>query len=258
MPVTRVVPGQPLNISATDWNDLLAMTREWKGRKQRHLVTGMRNLHTGINAGGGRLSRILVSNESGSDVPPLGILALEQPQRATTDDDWLDSLFETPQFKGITPTSSYYGKWAVVQEPAVYDNSNPKPLYWAVASGITWANVNIQDTQDVAVEHNNATNELVTQMHGSARILWKPSGTGSGQIALIQMGDWVTEMLCKTNAAHAKNASQAVSVWLPDRSADTLVDVTAINLAATSIASGKWCGVTSYLGNLVITWAECP
>src|SRR4030095_1893018 len=182
------IAGTPLDPSAADWNDMLALAREFKRGKLRRVIAGLANLHNGLNAGGSRLSRVLLRNDSGSDVPPLGVLAMQAPLRETTDEDWLQSLFETPQFKGITPTSSYWGKWAVLQEAAYYDNSNPAPLYWAIASGMTWANVNIIDDQDVAVEHNNVTNELNTGMHGSARILWKPSGTGTGKVALIQMG----------------------------------------------------------------------
>lgn len=258
MPTVQVTPGQPLNISAADWNELLAMVRERKAnRPAPHLVTGMRNLHNGINAGGGRLSRILISNESGSDVPPLGVLAMQQPQHETTDDDWLVQLFETPQFKGIVPTSSYYGKWAVLQEPAPYESGNPRPLHWAIVSGVCWANVNIQDTEDVAVEHNNATNELVTQMYGSARILWKPSGTGTGNIALILMGDAVTQMVGKTDAAISQGASGTVSIWTGFNGTDTGVNVTAFNSFG-NIAITKWVHVHWTNGTLGITAAQCP
>lgn len=252
--MTLAIPNTPLDIKASDWNDLMRMLRVFKMGGFQPRTTGL-NLRSGGN-GGSRMSRILVRNDSGNTVPLFGCLALQAPLSVTAS-VFVETKFETPTFKGITPTSSYWGKWAVLQEPAPYDSNEPQPVYWAIADGLTWCNVNIQDTQDVAVEHNNSTQELVTQMHGSARIIWKEDGTGTGKIALIQMGDWVTEMVGKTDAAISQGASGTVSVYTGFNGTDTGVNVTAYNSFG-NIAITKWVKVTSVLGSLGIVAAQCP
>jgi hypothetical protein len=248
------IKGQPLDISAKDWNELLRdkqQDRRSRGRKTQGL--------TSKGGGGNQLPQgwAWVRNDTGSPVNQFDVLALSAPIIFDFE-SFQYTRNETPDFKGITPTSSYYGKWGVLRAPAEGSTSGGYPtLVPAVISGCTWARATINDEQDVACEISPGSTTLVTQMHGSARILYKESGTGTNKAVKINLGDWVTDMLCKTDSSIAKNATGTCSVWLPDGSADTGVNVTAIQRAATTVASGKWCGVRSYLGQLIMIWAEC-
>jgi hypothetical protein len=249
------IKGQPLDISAKDWNELLRdkqQDRRSRGRKTQGL--------TSKGGGGNQLPQgwAWVRNDTGDDVDQFDVLALSAPI-ITDFESFQYTRNETPDFKGITPTSSYYGKWGVLRAPAEGSTGGTYPtLVPAVISGCTWARATINDEQDVACEISPGSTTLVTQMHGSARILWKEDGTGTNKAVLIQIGDWVTEMLGKTDAAINKGASGTVSIWTGDEGSesDTGVNVTAYNRFA-NVAITKWVIVRSILGRLYLEAAEC-
>lgn len=254
--MSLAIPNTALDIKAKDWNDLLALLRVWKMGGLQPRTTGLN--HRSGGGGGSRFSRVLMRNDTGSNVDMHGVLAMQAPlsEDAT---NFASAKFESPVFKGIVPTSAYYGKWAILQEPAPYE-SGIDNLYWAVCAGCTWCLVTVNDEQDVAVEHNNSTSQLVSGMHGSARILWKESGTGQNKVAFISIGDWVTEFVGKADAEiTALGGSGTVSVWTANFGADTNVNVAnCINDTGLVIESGKRCKVTSILGALYAEPWECP
>ena len=245
MPVSA---GDKLSIRAADWNGLLDVLR-WFRR------TG----------GGARLTSIAdqfqpsivqVKNTTASDVSAFGVLALDAPIFEPSDNS--HEPFQGIRFDGIAPSTStpHYGKFAVLQEPAKANGGFAR----AVIAGQTLAKLNIADADDVACDiTNNQTGYLTTNMHGSARILWKSSGTGStDKWGLIDVGSWCSIMLGKTDSSHAKSASGTISIWagVEGSEADTGVNVTAYNRFA-AVGSGKWVLVVSIFGRLYLAAAEC-
>jgi hypothetical protein len=251
------ISGQPLDIAAKDWNELLRdkqQDRRSRGRKTQGL--------TSKGGGGNQLPQgwAWVRNDTGSPVNQFDVLALSAPIIFDFE-SFQYTRNETPDFKGITPTSSYYGKWGVLRAPAEGSTSGSYPtLVPAVISGSTWARATINDEQDVACEISPGSTTLVTQMHGSARILYKESGTGTDKAVFIQLGDWVTKMVGKADAAIASAASGTVSVWngTAGSEADTGVNVTSYNRTGIEVGSGTWCKVISILGVLYVEPWECP
>lgn len=241
-----VSSGSPLRILASDWNDIQAMLAAFRAGR---VLFGSDTIDSGRN-------RVLIKNTTASVVAAFGVLALDQPIIDFNNTSNSSEKYEGVRFDGVTPSTStpHYGKFAVLQEPAAASNGFAR----AVISGMTLANVLINDADDVAVDiANGVTTYLSSGQHGSARILWKPSGTGQ-KLCLIQVGDWADAMLGQTDGAINKGASGTVSIHdgTEGSEADTGVNVTAYNRFA-NVSSGKWVWVFSKRGRLYLTAAEC-
>lgn len=243
-----VSPGDKLTIRAADWNGMLDVLRWFKKTGGGSALTDL--------AAQFQPSIVQVKNTTSSNVSAFGVLAIDQPiidlSSATHE------RFNGIRFDGIAPSTStpHYGKFAVLQEPATANGGFAR----AVIAGQTLVKLNIQDADDVACDiTNNQTGYLTTNMHGSARILWKSSGTGStDKWGLIQVGGWCSIMLGKTDSSHAKSASGTISIWagVEGSESDTGVNVTAYNRFA-AVGSGKWVLVVSIQGRLYLAAAEC-
>lgn len=200
-----------------------------------------------------------IKNTTSSKVSAFGVLGIDSPITAPGSSDTTPATVSFRQqirFKGVSPSTStpHYGKFAVLQEPA-----RAGATVRGVIGGVCLAKLNIQDTDDVACDITNGqTSYLTTQQHGSARILWKESSTGTGKWGLIHIGSWVGAMLGKTDSSHAKGASGTISVYsgAEGSEVDTGVNVTAYNRFA-AVSSGKWVIVLSILGRLYLVAAEC-
>jgi hypothetical protein len=203
-----------------------------------------------------------IKNTTSSNVGAFGVLGLDAPLIAPTSSATSVATIanrSTIAFKGVAPLTAtpHYGKYAILQEPSKALGKNG--LVRGVIGGVTWCKLNINDADDVAAEiTNNQTAYLNTQPHGSARILWKESGTGTDKWGLVHLGVWPAIMLGKTDAAIAKGASGTVSVWsgVEGSEADTGVNVTAYNRFA-NVAITKWVLVVSIQGRLYLAAAEC-
>lgn len=249
--MARVQPGESLSsIRAADWNDVLALLGQWRrGGRVLSPLGGQELLAT-------RPAWVWVKNTTTSAVPAFGVLALDQPIFDLS--SVANEKYEGVRFDGVTPSTStpHYGKFAVLQEPAEANGGFAR----GVIAGQTLAKLNIADADDVACDiANSTTSHLTTSMHGSARILWKSSGTGSSEkYGLIEIGSWVSLMLGKTSGAINKAASGTVTIWSGaiGSEATTGVDVTAYNRFA-NVSTGKWVVVASILGRLYLIAAEC-
>lgn len=203
-----------------------------------------------------------IKNTTSAKVPAFGVLGIDSPitpPGSSSTTPATVSFRQRIRFKGVSPSTStpHYGKFAVLQEPA-----KAGATVRAVIGGVCLAKLNINDSDDVACDITNGqTSYLSTNMHGSARILWKESSTGTDKWGLIHVGSWVGAMLGKTNGTITKGTSPSannVSIYTGAEGSevDTGVDVTAYNRFAT-VASGKWVIVLSILGRLYLVAAEC-
>jgi hypothetical protein len=96
-------------------------------------------------------------------------------------------------------------------------------------------------------------------MHGSARLLWKSTGTGStNKWGLIRMGDWPAFMLGKTAGAHAKGAAGNITVYTGVEGSEASVGVTVSAWNKfNNLLADKWVIVADIGGRLYLCAGEC-
>lgn len=96
-------------------------------------------------------------------------------------------------FVGYTPAAgTHEGKFAIVQEPV----ASGKIATRAAVAGVTVCKLYVTAESDTHAEiADGDTAELKTGTSGSARILWKEAGTGTGKWAVVRLGETVTEKL---------------------------------------------------------------
>jgi hypothetical protein len=188
-------------------NDLQTMLSQWRANGRRLAPDGA------SISGGSRGHEILIKNTTSSDIAAFGVLALDQPVIDFTTTANASERFNGIRFKGIAPSTStpHYGKFCVLQEPALKTNGFAR----AIVSGLTLAKVSITDSDDGAAEITNSeTGFLTTSAWGTARVVWKQSGTGSGKWALLDLGDPILCGVGKANGAIAADATNGnVNVW---------------------------------------------
>lgn len=166
----KVQPGER-RILADEYNAFLAMTQQAK---------------PGIGSNGFsdfyQASRAFVKNTTAAKVNAFEVLALDSPVITRQENN--PEFFGAPTFDGVTPDIDLHkGKFAILQEPAM-----PGDTVRAVVAGATWAWLNIVSADDTTAEiADGVTSYLQTGTDGSAKILWKEAGTGTGKAGLIRL-----------------------------------------------------------------------
>lgn len=175
----RVEAGQNLKtaFSATAWN---------RAQDAADIVLGARG---GVQGGPQQAGPLpytwcLAKNDSGSDVPRWGVLAITGMEiEPTSEAGGATAEFERlPVVTGDTPSDGD-AAWCVAVEPI----ADGKVGRVAVA-GVVQAKVEIDDEDDEFVKVGDSVDELVTGTEGQGAILWKQDGTGTGKWALIRFG----------------------------------------------------------------------
>jgi hypothetical protein len=244
-PRNGVRPGQRIAIAADHINFLNRLMREAKPS----------------GAGGIGLSRppytvLRCRNDSGgssgSVVPQFGILAITG----------LAIDIESPQFRsepvltGDTPNENTT-EWCVAIEPIKGGD-----VGLVAVAGIVPAAVNIVRASHKWVRPGEDVDELITGPFGSARVLAKQSGTGTGKLALIELGHADDRRVCRFAGTWAKGTTATVEVldedWEPF---GPTVEIDVVNLAAdvetpNEESYGKL-GCRRYGGAWVLDWFEC-
>lgn len=173
-PFAKVFPGQSAPPSATAWNALIDMLRQWREQQ---------------GAGGQPLresrDRVVVRalNNSGGDLDRWAILAIGDPIITPTENE---AEFESQvTFEGDTPTGSTpSGRWVVLLEP-ILDGSIGR----AVISGVTACRIAVPGSLGTYAEcADGVTATLTTGSTGSARVLWA-EGSGTERWAVVRLGD---------------------------------------------------------------------
>lgn len=249
-----VASGDRLSIRAADWNDIQSLLGQWRGNGRRLPPPVQASARESV------ANTIWLKNTSANDVAAFGVLALDQPLIDFNDTNNAGEKYEGIRFQGIAPSTStpHYGKFAVLQEPAAASTGFAR----AIISGMTLANVLINDADDVACDiANSQTAYLTSGQHGAARILWKPASVTGQKLCLIQIGDWAGAMLGTIGATCNKGSSATVTIYDGPEGSETTTGVTvsAYNRFATiTVTSGtKWVWVFSKRGRLYLTAAEC-
>jgi hypothetical protein len=172
----RVLPGEPFRPSAAAWNAMLDAAR-----KVAELdASAGRALSATREA-----ARVLVKNTTGTAFETGHIVGLGAPLFTPTDN--LGEFMFRPTILGAVPTlASHEGKWGVCAEQI------PAGKIGAViVGGVAPARVNVTagtaSLEGVEVKDGDET-QLSLVAGGSARVMWRESGTSGTKWALIRFG----------------------------------------------------------------------
>ncbi len=169
----RVKRGDPLVIAADDWNAMLDAVDAVKRMARPRPVRGASATDRDI---------VVVANASGSTVARGEVLGLDDVLVTPAADE--DGFVRNPMFSGVTPAAgAHEGRFAVMVGPA-----GDGLLGRGVVAGTVVAKVNVSNANHALAEIANGSTVLASAEHGSARILWKPSGTGE-KWAVVRLGD---------------------------------------------------------------------
>lgn len=169
-----VTAGQALRFSAGDINACFAAARAHRARQLNTLAEASAFDQAGV---------VRVKNASGADRGTLEVLAIDVPLILPADNlaRWRSEV----TFSGITPGTTHAGRYVVLQEPI----ANGK-IGRAMVIGVTPALLDVTAESDRFAEVvSTVATSLKTGTTGSARILWKESGTGSKRGVVMLTGE---------------------------------------------------------------------
>lgn len=159
--------GEPLTIPADAYNAFIdAARRGQRGIHGRQAVVMPKPRPQNAT--------VLVQNTTGAGLDAFSVLAINSVLFAYADNN--DEFKSSPCLVGTTPSySPTRGKFAILLEPLPNNE-----VGWACTQGVVVAQVNVTsaDHEYADVKASDAT-QLQSGFIGSARILYKPSGTGS-------------------------------------------------------------------------------
>lgn len=245
-PHGRIEPGQPLEvaISARAWN---------RAQDAADIVFGAKS---GMAAGSplNALAPFIAlpcRNNSASDVPRGGVLSIRgfdtleiEPTSTATDSETLQFLAQ-PVLRGQLPTGRE-ATFGIATQPI------PAGAMGRVAvAGVVQVKIEVKSIYHwyATTKHGNV-NELQTSASVGYPIIWKPSQTGAGKLALVRMQSPAQEAirLGKISGGWVKGTTRTVTRYNGDGSEfdeegeDTTFD--AVNRFAT-------------IGNLSEVWVAC-
>jgi hypothetical protein len=170
----KVQPGDPLKLGASAYNAFVDAAEDYLRRQRRQAVPSARQQRQN--------GLCLIRNASTNDYERWDVLAIDGPLYTPTESA---ASFENDMvLKGVDIDTPYAGRFAVLQEPIPADGFG-----LAAVAGVTVARLTVQDEAheyaDIVDVGGYAT--FATSPTGSARILWKESGTGY-KYALLRLG----------------------------------------------------------------------
>jgi len=176
----KVVSGQPINIPATTYNAMIDAARK----------ANSINTFNSETTNSKDYAKVSVLNSSGSDLDRFFILGIDEPIILPADDQ--EDFESRITVDGVTPedgtggsgASDHRGRFVVLQEP-IPDGEIGKSRI----AGETLVKIDvIEEAHEFADVTDGEPAYLTSSSTGSARILWKESGTGE-KWALIRLGD---------------------------------------------------------------------
>jgi hypothetical protein len=174
-PFDRVLPGDPLRISAGAYNSFVDAAKE-------HVLSRGRASQTPASSLIGAPGLIRVKNGSGSPVGAFDVLAISGVSFSHSGSS--DAFQYEQIFTGDTPSADDEGVFCVCQEP-IPDSSS---VGLAVVSGMTPVRVYVRSTDHMAVDVDSGIytytgsystrDYLESRPSGSGRIITSPGSTG--------------------------------------------------------------------------------
>lgn len=158
----KVTVGSRLSIPASTYNSFIDAAQFVKDSKGGGAISNKKN-NSGL---------IIIKNNSGSNLSAYNILGIDEP--ITTPTTNKDRFVEYIAFGGTTPDETkHVGKWCLLIEPIKDGSSGRAAVY-----GSFPAKINVVDEDHTHAEMSDGLTVLDSTFFGSARILWKESGTG--------------------------------------------------------------------------------
>jgi len=156
------------SIPVNDWNEFVASS---------HWVKSHRDA-LDIDQNGQRVSE-RIKNSTDAVLKPFDVVGLGDP--IVTDDD---SIKFNRTWDGVVPSASHFGSFAILKKEAA-KLAAPD----VVISGISPVLINIIHADHLYADIEvGSTNRLESNWVGSARIMWRQSGTGD-KLAVVIAGD---------------------------------------------------------------------
>lgn len=168
----QAVPGKKIRrLPADQWNDMAAAGRAFR---EGRLSQG--------NEGGGfdypDPGFIKIRNDTGSALPRFSIVGIGDPWTTPSSGGAVLDVFKTRKTcVAAVPAESHRGKFAIL-----VDGCAPGGVVDAIASGVVQCQIEVdtgEEDYEWADIEPGSTNVLHAATSGSARILWKESGTGT-------------------------------------------------------------------------------
>lgn len=225
----KVARGEPLRIPADTFNAFIDAA---EFARNRSVARAARAYGKEID----HANTVFVKNQSGSDLSALSIAGIDSPIITPTSNE--DEFNTRSGWNVDTPAATHFGNFVVLAESIPAGE-----IGLAYISGFAPVTLNVDyanfDRADVSA--GNST-KLEANWHGSAKIVWKESGTGTALRAVIQF-DTPREvsLLGVTNSDIVPDDHGGVSIWI--NGIDTGVDLDMCYLdwmhGGQQISSGK-------------------
>ena len=246
----RATPGKALAIPAAAWNACLdAADAHKRGEMPPFASTPKQFRQADI---------VLVKNASGSNVSRFHVLGISGVIFTPTAS--LRAFQDQVTFTGVTPTDAdHKGKFVICLDAI---KSGQVGRAWI--AGVAQVQVDITDAAHTFCDVKESDRaKLKSGSTGSARILWKESGTGTKWCA-VRMGDASGDpvRLGKTTATWTKGTTATINVWesgtAGSETQTTGVTITGCVNKFATVASGKWVMVARGVnGSYYLIAAEC-
>lgn len=187
----KVTSNTPRVIPARTWNALLEAGQDFQRRKLAGGGGGpMRNdpLNPAV--------RVLVRNDTGSDLDPGAVVALGTPIVSAA--DYPRAVAQSPLFPGTVP-AAVTDAFAVLLDPLADEE-----IGRAVIMGVATCSVNVAGATDTyATPKAGDETQLESAATGPARILWREAGSSGTKKALVQLAGY----------SPASGPSASTSAW---------------------------------------------
>ncbi|MBI5725918.1 MAG: hypothetical protein HZA50_18305 [Planctomycetes bacterium] len=172
-PFKKVAAGESLKISAAAYNAFVDAAKAFRNSANDQSQTAKPALKQN--------SIILIRNDSGSDRNRFDILGISGPVFSPADDE--NAFINQPALCGVSPNAeNHAGKFVILQEPVAAGQMGKSCI-----DGLSIARIEIvNETDKFADVKSGDPSTLKSCLIGSARILWKDSGTAW---ALVRMGE---------------------------------------------------------------------
>lgn len=246
---THVREGQNLDqaLSAGAWNQMLDFLNT------NPPISTAERVHL---FGGANKSYLNVKNGHSVDLPEGSVLGIGDPLIDPSTD--LGQFRRRAIWTGVLPTANHYGKFVVLTQPCRVNK-----IVRAVVCGeaITKVDIKVAGHDTCDIEVNNASN-LVSGFHGSADILWKPTGTGVKWCLIRWPSGSLRWIIGTMDADISPGESKVMTVFNPSSYIATTIKET-VHLKWTTggqpISSGKQvaCLWNRAAAHWLIQWADC-
>jgi hypothetical protein len=163
MDFKKVKSGDKLNIPAKTYNAFIDAAQANKARNN-FLSASNKNSDS---------RKVLVQNNSGGNLDKFSVLGIDSPYITPTENE--TDFQERITIVGVTPTEDdHTGKFIVLQEPIPNGKTGR-----GILSGETIVKIDVEDADhEYAEVTDSQAGYLTSTDSGSAKILWKESGTG--------------------------------------------------------------------------------